>query len=141
MTRYDQDFYAWTQEQATLLKEQRFTELDLDHLVEEIASMGRSEKRELDSRLSVLIVHLLKWHYQPEKRTRGWALIILAQHKELAKLLRENPSLRSVLREEYPERYDIARIYAASETTLELDTFPETCPWTLEEILEEADPR
>lgn len=103
--------------------------------------MGRSEKRELDSRLSVLIVLLLEWHYQPVKRTRGWALTILAQRKELAKLLRENPSLRPVLREEYLERHDIARIYAASETTLELDTFLEVCPWILEEILEEADPR
>ncbi len=140
MTRYEEDFYAWTQEQATLLKEKRFMELDLEHLVEEIESMGRSEKRELENRLSVLIVHLLKWHYQPAKRTRSWALTILEQRKELAKLLRENPSLRPVLREEYPERYDIARIRAARETTLELDTFPENCPWTLEEILEDAEP-
>lgn len=77
MTRYDQDFYAWTQEQATLLKEKRFTELDLENLVEEVESMGRSEKRELESRLSVLMAHLLQWYYQPENRSRSWHATIL----------------------------------------------------------------
>ncbi len=141
MTRYDQDFYAWTQEQATLLKEKRFTELDLENLVEEVESMGRSEKRELESRLSVLMAHLLKWYYQPENRSRSWHATILEQRKELAKLLRENSSLHPVLHAEYLERYAVARLRAVQETNLPVETFPLQCPWTLEEILEEADPR
>ncbi len=141
MTRYDQDFYAWTQEQATLLKEKRFVELDINHLVEEIDDMGKSVQRELESRLIVLIAHLLKWYYQPDKRSHSWHAAILEQRKQIDRLLTKNPSLLPVVREEYLDMYELACLRAVQETNLDLATFPEQCPWTLEEILTDLNPR
>ncbi len=141
MTRYDKDFFAWTQEQAMLLKDKRFAELNLDHLVEEVDDMGRQVQRELESRLIVLVAHLLKWQYQVENRSRSWRLTILKQQKQIARLLTKNPSLRPFLAAEYQEIYGLACIRAALETDLEPETFPEHCPWTLAEILQDADPR
>jgi hypothetical protein len=106
---YDKDFYTWTQEQAALLREGALHDLDVTNLAEEIESLGRSEKRELENRLEVLIIHLLKWHYQPEKRQEGhsWEDTILEQRSQLARLLRDNPSLQpqvpALLVEVYPD--------------------------------------
>jgi hypothetical protein len=136
MTRYEQDFYAWTQEQATLLKEKRFAELDIDNLVEEVESIGKQEKRKLESRLIVLLAHLLKWYYQPEKRSRSWQATIREQRKQLAQLLAENPSLRPVLHEKYPVIYELASLRAVQETDLEPEHFPAQCPWSVEEVFE-----
>jgi len=76
MISYEQDFYGWTQEQAALLRAGRLTDLDIENLIEEVETMGRSEKRELESRLTVLLLHLLKWKYQPNRRGRSWNLTI-----------------------------------------------------------------
>jgi hypothetical protein len=141
MTRYDQDFYAWTQEQAALLKEKRFGELDIEHLVEEVEDMGKSVQRELESRLIVLMAHLLKWYYQPESRSRSWRLTIREQRRQIDRLVTKNPSLRPVLAAEYQEVYDLACLRAAQETDREPETFPAQCPWTLEQILKDTDPR
>ncbi len=137
MSGYEKDFYAWTKEQATLLREQNFTRLDVDHLIEEIESMGRSERRQLVNRLEVLLLHLLKWQYQPELQGRSWALTILEQRRRIAKLLRNNPSLQPELAEALLEAYEDAAFSAMRETGLLQTTFPQTCPYTLAQVLEQ----
>lgn len=135
MTTYERDFYGWTQEQSALLREHRFTQLDIDNLIEEIESMGRSERRQLLNRLEVLLLHLLKWQYQPELRSRSWELTIVEQRRRLAKLLRTNPSLHAELPDLLPEAYDDATFSAMRETGLPQATFPALCPWAVGEVL------
>ncbi|NJN56820.1 MAG: DUF29 domain-containing protein [Leptolyngbyaceae cyanobacterium SL_5_9] len=93
---YDTDFYAWTQKQAELLQNQQWSSLDPPNLIEEIESLGKQQRRELRNRLSILIGHLLKWHYQPEQRSRIWVSTIRVQRREVLQLLQENPSLTAV---------------------------------------------
>ncbi|MBD2567172.1 DUF29 domain-containing protein [Anabaena lutea] len=132
LTTHDHDFYAWTLEQAHLLRTRQFNQIDFDHIAEEIEDMGRSEKRELESRLEVLIMHLLKWQFQPNLRSRCWQLTIKEQRLRLEKLLAENPSLSSFLADSLDKIYQLATISAERETGLSL--FPETCPYSLTEI-------
>src|SRR5258708_27594646 len=94
---YDEDFAIWTAETARLLRAGRFHEVDIEHLAEEIEDMGKRDKRELHSRLTVLILHLLKWKWQPEKQTRGWQSTLLTQRAELDRLLGDSPSLPHTL--------------------------------------------
>src|SRR5947208_12657968 len=94
---YDKDFAEWTRHNAELLRSGRVTEADLEHIAEEIEDMGKRERRELLSRLTVLIVHMLKWNVQPDRRSRSWEGTIRVQRKDLAKLLSQNPSLKSHL--------------------------------------------
>ena len=91
---YDRDFFAWSREQADLLRAGKLAEADIEHIAEEIDSMGRTEKRELISRLSVLLLHLLKWRYQPEKRGPSWEASIRVQRNRIADHLDDNPSLK-----------------------------------------------
>lgn len=136
--RYDTDFYQWTQEQAALLTARDADALDFENLAEEIRSLGASDRRELHTRLYQLLLHLLKWQYQPAGRRTGhsWRSSIREQRRRLALVLRESPSLRrtvpAVLTEEYPE----AREAASDETGLPLATFPATCSWTPEQVLD-----
>src|ERR1700677_4428442 len=104
-TLYDTDFYAWSNEQAALWRAGRVAEGDVENIAEEIESMGRSEKRELVNRLTVLFVHLLKWRYQPSLRGRSWTLTIGQQRRRLVKLLDANPSLKSQLNEALADAY------------------------------------
>jgi hypothetical protein len=129
---HDDDFYAWTQQQAQLLRTGKFNQIDFHYIAEEIEDMGRSEKRELESRLEVLIMHLLKWQFQPNLRSRSWQLTIKEQRLRLEKLLAENPSLKSFLADSLEKTYQMAIISAERETGLSL--FPETCPYSLTEI-------
>jgi hypothetical protein len=141
MTHYEEDFYAWTREQAVFLKEGRFTELDVDHLIEELETLGRAEWHALESRVTVILTHLLKWHYQPEKRSRSWELTLLEQRTRVEKLLRDNPSLRYALPNVCVDAYALARIRAARQTHLPLEHFPVECPWTLQDVLDEEEER
>ncbi len=141
MSRYEHDFYAWTQEQATLLREKRFAEVDLDHLIEEVETLGRSEWKELRSRLIILVMHLLKWHYQPRSEAKSWRNTIRTQREEIADLLAKNPSLRKEIPEILANAYHRARRRAADETDLDQAAFPDQCPWTIDEVLQDADPR
>jgi len=134
MTTYESDFYTWTQEQAGLLKSGHFKEIDLDNLIEEIESMGRSEKRELESRLTVLLLHLLKWKYQPVRRGRSWELSIDEQRMQFLRVLKDNPGLKNQLEEVLMDAYEIAVIKAAKETSLDKNAFPTSCPWDLPTI-------
>lgn len=126
---HDRDFYAWTQQQAALLKAGRLAELDIEHLIGEIEGMGASERRELINRLAVLLAHLLKWEYQPTHRGRSWQLTIKEQRRQLRRLLDDNPSLKTKLDEFVPEAYGDAMILAAKETGFEESVFPERCPY------------
>lgn len=129
---YKTDFYAWTQQQAKLLRNKQIEHIDWDNLAEEIEDMGRSEKRQLESRLEILIMHLLKWQFQPNLRSRSWQLTIKEQRLRLEKLLSENPSLKSSLDEVKAKIYPLAVISAEKETGL--SSFPENCPYQLTEI-------
>jgi hypothetical protein len=131
---YEQDFYAWTIKNAELLKQKNFHELDVDNIVEEIESMGRSERRAIMTRLSILLMHLLKWQFQPRKRTRSWELTIKEQRRELADLLEESPSLKRVI--DFDKAYSRAGIMASKETKILEYDFPKNCLFSLDDCLD-----
>jgi len=135
---YETDFYGWIQRQAAMLRGRDFADVDLDNLIEEVESMGASERRELENRLEVLLAHLLKWQFQPARRSVSWQLAITEQRRRIARHLRKNPSLKGVLPETYLETYDYAVLAAAKETCLSADTFPPSCPWTVDEAVDEG---
>jgi hypothetical protein len=137
-SRRDQDFYAWSLEQAALLRERRIAEADLDLIAEEIESMGKTEKRELVSRLTVLILDLLKWRFQPKGRGNSWRLSIANARDEIADLIADNPSLKSVLDDVTAQSYRYARRKAAIETDLGEERFPARCPWSFDEAVDEG---
>ncbi len=134
---YDQDFYAWAHEQAALLRAGKLSAADIDHIAEEIESMGRSEKRELVSRLIVLLAHLLKWRYQPASRGPSWEVTIQHQRHALARHFVDNPSLKPKVPESIEDAYRDARGSAYAETGLPKETFPAVCPWPFEQIMDE----
>lgn len=138
-TLYETDFYAWTQHQAALLRQEEFTEVDWNNLIEEIEALGRSDIRELTNRLEVLLMHLLKWQYQPNKRLSGhsWRVTIAEQRRRLRKLLRESPSLRARLADFVAETYSDAVAAAVIETGIKAAIFPAHCPWTIEQVMDE----
>ncbi len=133
---YEKDFYAWSQESARLMRERKFSELDIDNIAEEIEAMGKRDKRELASRLSSLLMHLLKWQFEAEYRSRSWKLTIMNQRAEIAGLLKDSPSLSHNLKDMSANAYSRARKTAALETGLPATTFPETCPYAQDEILD-----
>jgi len=132
---YESDFYAWTQEQAELLRSGRFDELDAQNILEEIESMGRSAENELESRLQVLLMHLLKWEYQSSRRGKSWQLTIEEQRRKIDRRLSKSPSLKHKLADIVEDAYGDAVIAAERETGLERGVFPTVCPWTIEEVL------
>jgi len=133
--KYEQDFYGWTQEQARLLREGRFSELDIANVVEEIETLGRSEERELSSGIRVLLAHLLKWQYQPGYRGRSWSATIETQRDEARRVLQENPSLKPQLDDIVVEAYVRGRHDATQETVLTADVFPQSCPWSFDQAI------
>jgi len=133
---YDVDFYSWIQQQANVLKAGNFTRLDVDNLIDEIESMGKSEKRELESRLEVLLAHLLKWQFQPDFRGKSWQLTIKEQRRRIADHLDESPSLKKLIPKRYEKIYSYAVTKAAKETGMEEFTFPVECPWTFEQAMD-----
>jgi len=137
-TSYEQDFYTWTQEQAAFLRKGAVQELDLPNLAEEVESLGISQKHALASHLRNLMMHLLKWHYQPSGRQMGhsWQSSIINARDEIATILEDLPSLQQQGEGLVTRRYPAARRLAQSETGLPLATFPETCPWSKSEVLD-----
>jgi hypothetical protein len=131
---HDQDFHAWTHEQADLLRAGRFTALDVEHLIEELESMGARERRELTSRLKVLLAHLLKWQFHAHRRSPSWEATIKEQRLSLEDLLDDNPSLRPTLPEQVTRAYRLARLLAVRETNLAESTFPDICPYAPEQV-------
>jgi hypothetical protein len=135
---YEQDFYAWSRQQAELLRAGKLVQADLEHIAEEIESLGKTEKRELVSRLTILLLHLLKWRYQPEGRDASWRLSIANSRDEIADLLDDNPSLKSLLDEVVRLAYRYARRKAAIETGLDEERVPSQCPWSFAQATEAA---
>ncbi|PWC66684.1 hypothetical protein TSH7_06010 [Azospirillum sp. TSH7] len=135
---YDRDFYAWANEQAALLRAGKLDAADIEHIAEEIESMGRSEKRELVNRLVVLLLHLLKWRYQAPLRGNSWRLSIEEQRYRLAAHLRDNPSLKSSLGESVEDAYRLSLIAAERETGISRRVFPSECPWSFAEMMDES---
>ncbi len=135
---YDTDFYAWTQTQAAALQQANFDRLDIANLIEEIEDMGKSQRRQLESRLAVLMAHLLKWQFQPGKRSRSWQATIRTQRRHLHKLLDQNPSLRPTVPQAIVEAYADALDSAWAETGLDEELFPAHVPYTSAQILDDA---
>jgi hypothetical protein len=132
---YDRDFYAWSKQQAELLRAGELQQADIEHIAEEIESMGKTEKRELISRLTVLLLHLLKWRFQPAMRAASWEASVKVQRNRLIDHLDDNPSLKPLAPSALAAAYRDAVLEAAAETGLLGSTFPESCPWTFEQVL------
>lgn len=132
---YENDFNCWLETTVNLLEKKSFNQLDLENLIEEIKAMSRHEKRALKNRLTVLIMHLLKWKYQASKISPSWKKTIIEQRRQIEYLLEDSPSLQLYLLEIFLQCYQKARQDASEETNLKLTTFPVEIPFTLEEIL------
>jgi len=133
-TNYEQDFYRWTQTQAELLRQGKLAEVDLEHIAEEIESMGKSDRRAISSHLRNILLHLLKYHYQPSRRSRSWENSIDHSRREAESIIKDSPSLRAQVPELLAAEYASARKSASRQTRLPLESFPETCPFTLEQV-------
>ncbi|HEX2479826.1 MAG TPA: DUF29 domain-containing protein [Geminicoccaceae bacterium] len=131
--RYEEDLYAWTQEQAALLRARQVNALDWENLAEEIAAVGGSDRRKVESRLCVILLHLLKWQAQPALRGASWRKTLRTQRREIRKLLQQSPSLRrqvpDLIRDAYPD--------AVNETGLPAEHFPGSCPYAPDDVLDE----
>ena len=134
---YNQDYYQWLIHTAKLLEQKEFTKLDLENLIEEIESLGKSEKRAIKSNLIIVILHLLKWRYQPEKRSNSWKSSIREHRRRIQELLTDSPSLKNYLPEILADCYLAAKKQASDETGLSVVAFPEQCPFSLAECLDE----
>lgn len=133
---YETDFYSWTQQQAGLLRQGRLGELDVVNILEEIESIGRSEQRQLSHRLDVLLMHLLKWQYQPGHRSSSWEGSIKEQRLRIKKVLKENPGLKPKIPDTLVEAYEAALVTAFKETGLPESTFPSQCPWNFNDVMD-----
>jgi hypothetical protein len=134
---YDTDFYAWTQAQAAHLRAKEWPALDVDNLAEEIESLGASDRRALRSHLLRLTQHLLKWHYQPQRRGESWRQSIDNARLEIELIVADSRTLRDFLPEALTWAYPRSRKEATKDTGLPPATFPETCPWALAQVLDE----
>ena len=132
---YQQDFFAWTKQQINFLQNQQWNQLDLANLIEEIETLGKQQRQELRNRLSILIGHLLKWEYQPQKRSYSWLATLRVQRIDIQELIDDNPSLKPYLEEALTQAYIKGLLLAVSETNLPDLTFPQNCPYSLTEIL------
>lgn len=139
-TPYERDVILWSQEQARLLRAGRFSELDIEHLADEIDDVGKSEKRELASRMAVLLAHLLKWGRQSENRTPSWRATIVVQRKRIALALKETPSLKAVMRDrDWQDAVWLdALAQACKETGLTEEGLLEACPWPMEQAADQG---
>jgi hypothetical protein len=135
---HDGDYYAWALETAEHLRAGRLSKVDLDGVAEELEDMGKAQRHALASHLKVLMVHLLKWRYQPSFRGVSWRLSIVNARDEIAELLEDSPSLGPKIEELARRRYSAARNRAALETGLAEETFPQSCPFSEDKLLDTA---
>lgn len=136
LTPYEADYARWCAEQGALLRAGNLQALDKDNLAEEIESLGRSDKREVESRLNVLLVHLLKWRHQPEQRAGSWKASITEQRFRIARVIKDSPSLSGYPSTVLSEEYTLARANASVETGLSLNVFPAECPFGIAQVLD-----
>lgn len=134
---YFADFNLWIAQTTQLLREGRWQEIDLIHLIEEVEDLGKSERRGMTSQLTRLLLHLLKWQYQPQRRSDSWLDSITDARTQIELALEDSPSLRGYLAEQLEKSYQRARRHAAQQTGMDISAFPETCPYALELALAE----
>lgn len=132
--QYEKDYYGWILSTIELLKNKKYDEIDIQHLIEEVEDMGKSEKREIVSRLSQLIGHLLKWQHQPGLRSNSWKFTIKGQRVHINKLLIENPSFKSMIKEFITDGYELGTYIFKSETSLEIE-LPKNCPYSFDQLI------
>ncbi|MGH8487574.1 MAG: DUF29 domain-containing protein [Gammaproteobacteria bacterium] len=135
---YEHDFYAWAMTNAKLLREGKLEQIDVEHVAEELEGMGKTQQRVLISRLTVLLAHLMKWQLQPELRSRSWKNTIRVQRIDFQELLQDNPSLGPQTGEALSRAYQKAKLLAAGDTNMDETGFPETCPYSFEQVMDEA---
>lgn len=133
---YNKDFVIWSEEQALLLEERRYEELDVANLVEEIKNLGNNDKHSVKSNLRIVLLHLLKWQFQPSHRSNSWISSIVEHRQRIDELLEDSPSLNSYLEEVFKDIYPKAVKGAEKQTGLNRNTFPVDCPYTLSEVLD-----
>ncbi|MGB7250147.1 MAG: DUF29 domain-containing protein [Phormidesmis sp.] len=133
---YEADYAQWIEATLQKLQQQDYAAVDWENLIEEIEDMGRRERRALVSNLIVLLVHLLKWQYQPERRSGSWSGSIVEHRRRINQALKDSPSLKTYLTAHLNDAYDDALEQAAAETMLPVKTFPAKCPYEIEQILE-----
>lgn len=138
-TTYEKDIVAWAHEQAGLLRSGRLSELDIEHIAEEIDDVGKSEQRELANRMAVLLTHLLKWKFQSAYRGSSWQTTIHTQRNSIERRLRKTPSLKASLSDIdwWADAWDDAIDAASKETGLGYKDFPDSCPWSQEQVMDQ----
>ena|SRR5882672_6525072 len=136
LVAYDDDYHAWVLEQIALLKSARFGDLDVPHLTDELKDLGDMTKREIENRLTVLLQHLLKWRFQPDKRSNSWRATIIEQRRRINAELADSPSLRRYPAAVIEEEYVLARLRASDETGISVKGFPSSCPYSAAEALD-----
>jgi predicted DNA-binding protein YlxM (UPF0122 family) len=134
---YEADFFLWTQEQAQLLREKRWNDLDLENLAEEVESVGRAIKSELRNRLAIVLAHLLKWRYQPGRQGKSWKTTLWEQRRQIANLIDENPSLKSYPAQVFADAYSTATLKTEKQTGIDITVFPDSCPFSLDQALDQ----
>lgn len=134
--KYEEDFYGWVIANALLLKQGKFNEADMENIIEEMESMGRSEENQLTRRLSLILMHLLKWQYQPALQCKSWEITLREQRRASRRLMNRNPSLKAKMNACLLDAYEDAVDEAIKETGLDEKTFPSSCPYTLEQIMD-----
>lgn len=139
-TRYEQDVVAWANEQAALLRAGKLSSIDVEHIAEEIEDVGKSEQRELSNRMAVLLSHLLKWEFQPERRGASWEATIHTQRNSIERRIRKTPSLKTSLDDAdwWADAWDDALEATSKETGLSYKAFPEKCPWSAEAVMDQS---
>ncbi|AFY74631.1 protein of unknown function DUF29 [Synechococcus sp. PCC 7502] len=133
---YEQDFCLWVEKASSLLRAGRFDDLDMKNLLEEIEDMSNSQRRSLKSNLKILLMHLLKYKYQPAKRSNSWLYTVVEHRQRLSDALTSSPSLKGYFLEVFTEAYEAAKELASAETGLEIDVFPIDSPFTPEQVLD-----
>jgi hypothetical protein len=136
LVRYDDDYHAWMLQQIALLKAGRFSDVDIPNLIEELATLAASPKREIESRLVVLLQHLLKWEFQPSRRSNSWKASIVEQRTRIAREIETSPSLKRYPAKVMALEYHVGRLRASGESGLPLSEFPETCPYSAAQALD-----
>jgi hypothetical protein len=136
MARYDRDLYSWATEQAALLRADRIADADLLNIAEELDDVGIDQYDKLETALRMILLYLLKWDHEPERRSRSWWAGIRVQRQHVTRVLRKNHGLKPLIDEAITEAYDIARIEALGETLLDEDAFPDKCPYSFDQIMQ-----
>ncbi len=134
---YLADFNSWIDQTAQLLRERRWHEIDVEHLIEQVEDLGKSERRGIASQLTRLLLHLLKWQYQPQRRSDSWLDSITDARTQIELAIEDSPSLKNYPAEQLEESYQRARRQAAKQTSVQVSVFPEECPYPLELLLDE----